>query len=631
MVISAMAAPSDPGETAVHFLEKVRAKNVNLEPGADTALTPQTSEAKRKEIARRLERMARDIGNDPLEVGAVKLDGDLAGVLVRKISGFDPNQMQVFPIALVKRGAEWLAAPVPASFENSGIGYAAALRKRLKVLENWMLREQALDLATLREQSAERMRHKIEEQLPAATLRTLSSRQAAERFLESCENRNLPAILGLLGGLATELPGDWPLRAKAAERSVAAGRDLSGPWRLLVSKDVLRAIVHQEEDGRSALVSLACLDPAGGLSPGSRPRVQLVHLDLSKSSDGLWRVNPPGYFLQKNEVPDDDSEEDLDSDLLDAFPAIIRKAYPATPKPSVEEARESVMTAMRKHGLPELMSLIRLDRDPAKARESCSSAAELWWKVRDPSSVCATMPLGIRTLEKNAAASFQIFSARYPDRFDFKTLHFEKSADGWLWVPKPSARTLSDFADWETRQSSQWSDAWQDTLLANCPVLEKFPNAAAPSGDEARMLVESWLAAIHDGDVAAALGLCARLNLADSKATLLRNLGYELIGALKYDQTPAITKVHREGEWTAVGTRIDSDGNSAFPLYPIVSTPTGPRILAEVDLSASGTRTRDFLNSTSLKRLRGFSPSAADSLQDLFTNYQKAALLPKNR
>ena len=85
MVVSAVAATSDPGETAMHFLEKVRAKNLNLEPGADTALSPQTLETKRQEIARRLDRLAADLGSDPLELGPVKLDRELAGVLVRKI------------------------------------------------------------------------------------------------------------------------------------------------------------------------------------------------------------------------------------------------------------------------------------------------------------------------------------------------------------------------------------------------------------------------------------------------------------------------------------------------------------------------------------------------------------------
>ena len=122
--------------------------------------SPEAADARQRanEIARRLDRMARDLGSDPLEVSAVKLDENFAAVLVRKIGGLDPSRLQVFPVALVKRGAEWSAAPLPASFENVGAGYATALRNRLQLLENWMLREQVVDLEKLREQSIKEMR-----------------------------------------------------------------------------------------------------------------------------------------------------------------------------------------------------------------------------------------------------------------------------------------------------------------------------------------------------------------------------------------------------------------------------------------------------------------------------------------
>src|SRR6478735_8880521 len=179
--LSAHAASTDPGTAALDFLEKVRLRSLNLEPGGDTALSAQTAVEKKKEIARRLERMAKDLGSDPLEVGEIKQDENFAAVLVRKTGGFDPSRMQIFPVALVKRGAEWAAAPVPASFENAGAGYAIALRKRLELLENWMLREQVADLENLREQSASRMRQKIEKSLTAKELKSYSATQAGER------------------------------------------------------------------------------------------------------------------------------------------------------------------------------------------------------------------------------------------------------------------------------------------------------------------------------------------------------------------------------------------------------------------------------------------------------------------
>ena len=150
-VLPVIGAPTEPGESAIAFLEKVRADSIDLSPGTDTALTPQTSRKKRRNIERQLDRMARDLGSGTLELGAVKQDGELAAVIVRKTGGFDPSHLQTFPVALVKRGTEWLAAPVPASFENAGVKYASHLKARLESLENWMLRERVLDLDTLQE------------------------------------------------------------------------------------------------------------------------------------------------------------------------------------------------------------------------------------------------------------------------------------------------------------------------------------------------------------------------------------------------------------------------------------------------------------------------------------------------
>jgi hypothetical protein len=130
--------------------------------------------------------------------------------------------------------------------------------------------------------------------------------------------------------------------------------------------------------------------------------------------------------------------------------------------------------------------------------------------------------------------------------------------------------------------------------------------------------VESWLKAAREGDVEAALRHCARLNKADSKTTVLRNLGYEMTGLQRASRLPAITAVQREGIWTAVAVDSVSDDNPSFPLYPVIQTPDGPRILIEVDLIASTSRSRDFLNRAALDRLQDLSPAAATALKRLF-------------
>lgn len=630
MAVTALAAPSDPGETAVHFLEKVRAKNLNLEPGGDTALSPQTSTQKRREIARRLDRMARDLGSDPLEVGAVKLDDDLAAVLVRQIGGFDPSRLQVFPVALVKRGAEWAAAPVPASFENSGVGYAAILRQRLALLEDWMLREQALDLEKLREQSTERMRRNIEKTLPAATLRTFTSSQAAERFLTACAQRNLPEMFGLLGGLAATLPNDWPLRLKAADAAVAAAAEVKHPWRLLLAPEVLRARVDFDEDGDTALVSIACLDPAGSPARAALPRIELVHLELSKTPDGLWRIDLPGNFLEDSGISDDPTDEDLDTDLLNQFPAKLAALYPPSPHPTAEQARQALLTSLQEGDPTHLIRLIRLDGDPKAARKSCVRAAHIWWALREPATVRCAVPLASHEAGEHAAAAFQFFSARNPDRLSLQILYFGKSSNGWYWTPEPRPETTKSFREWTDLQAQRWQDEWQPAFLSDCLVLDRFPAAGAPAADESRKLIESWLRAIRAGDVMAALRLTARLDTPDSNATLLRNLGYEITGARHNRHLPSVSGIHRGDIWSAVGTQNAPADPPACPLYPVIATPAGPRILLEIDLFASASRSRAFLNKTSFERLRKSNLPAADELMKLFSEHQTQVANPAN-
>ena len=629
MAVSALADSGNPGMAAVRFLEKVRGRQVNLEPGGDTAISPHTSEEKRREIARRLERMADDLGDDPLEAGAVRVDGELAAVLVRKAGGFDPSRLRVFPIAMSRRGAAWTPAPVPGSFENSGIGYAAALRQRLAGLENWMLREQAAELENLRELSAGHLRRNIELSLPASELRALGSKQAAERFLSACARRSLPEILGLLGGLAASPPEDWPLRLKAADAAVTSDAEMR-PWRLLMSKDVLRVPVHHEEDGdNKALFSLACLDPAdiGERPPGAR--IELIHLGISKSAEGFWHIDPPGDFIQGRNDGGESAGDDLDSELLNGFHGNLTRLHPPAPRTSARDAERTLISSLQNAAFPDLIGLIRPTSDAKANRDSLLRAARIWWTLRAPPAVRRAMHLAIKEDGGRAAALCQFFSAGHPDRLNLETIHFEKSADGWFWTPVPRPETESAFLAWQQSEAGRWRNEWQREFLKDCVEIGKLPDAGAPGEAESRAVVESWFHAIREGDVAAALRLTARANEADSGMRVLRNLGYEMTGCLRNLAMPVITGVQRGGIWTTVAVRTaPPDGKSAFPLYPLIRTPSGPRIMLEIDLFASDKRSRDFLNRTALERLRDSPALVIEELRRLLEKHQAAAIPP---
>lgn len=618
----ARGAASDPGKVAIDFLEKVRLGKLDLTPGADTALSAQTADDKKREIAKRLQRMGRELGTDPLELGEIKLDENFAAVIIRKVGGFDPSRLQVFPIALVKTGTQWSPAPVPASFENAGAGYAIALRKRLELLENWMLREQVIDLEKLRNEAMERMRQKIQTHLTIKELRSVGAMEAETRFISACEHGDLPTVLGLLGGLSASPPGDWPARLKAADAAILAGSQAKHPWRLLTSPDVLRFVVGHEEDQNSGHFSVACLDPSTHDTRSSLPRIEAVHFELSKSDDGLWQIDPPANFLQDNGSDGEETDDDLDADLLNEFPSKLRFAHPATPRQDARQIYQSVLASLKGENLPSLLQLTHLDEEPQAARKACESAAQIWWTFHDPATVRHAMPLAFEEDETSAVGLFQLFSPHDPEKSDFRTLYFSKSKDGWLWLPVPHPATQEKFQERIQAETKRWSGEWKAQLLTDSVELKDIAEHSPPNKEDAQKVVNAWLNATRSGDVKGALQLTTRLNDPDGGAAVLRNLGHEIISTRRSTGATEFSGIYQGKIWTAVGLKIDQGGKSTYPLYPVIQTPQGPRILIEIDLFAS--RGREFLNKTALARLRKFgTPAAADDLLLLFRDFEK--------
>lgn len=611
--LMAHASPAVPGQAAVEFLEKVRLGNISLEPGEDTAISPQTAEAKKRQISRRLDRMARDLGGDPLEIGTVMEDGDFAAVIIRKVAGFDPSKLQVFPVALVKKNTGWLAAPLPASFENAGAGYSISLRKRLESLENWMLRQQVEDLEKLREQSAAKTREKIESRLTVQQLRKYDAEKAGEAFLAACEEGDLPSVLGLLGGLGSQLPEDWAARLKAAERAFASGPDATRPWRFLLAPEILRVCVHREEQGNKALMSVACLDPAANGAGPAKPRIHVLHLELSKSGEELWQINLPSPFLAESKGRADDGDDGVDTDLVHRFAQEWVQTHPPTAQPTAELAQNALVSSLKDISPANMLRMAKLRTSPEAASADCLGATHFWSPFHDNSTFRHAMPLALKNEENLAVGLLQIFSSRDSERPDIRPVYFEKTPAGWLWMPLPGSGITEEFKTWIEDQIRVSSERWQDTLLSEVTVLDQ--SLQPPSAEEARNCVESWLAAIRKGDLPKALSLSARLSPSKSAANTLRNTGYEILAARRNRQPAVISGIYVGKSSAAVGIKTTRDDRPSYPLFPVVRTTAGPRVLIGTDLIASGNRSRDYLNRESLEQLA--KSGAADTSADL--------------
>jgi len=621
--LCAHATASDPGNAAIEFLEKIRSGKLDLTPGTDTAITPQTAERKKQQIASHISRIAKDLGQDPLQLSSVKIDENFAAVLVQKVNHLDPSRLQIFPIAMIKRGSKWLAAPVPASFENAGVGFAIPLRNRLESLENWMLRQQVLEIEKLREQAHSQLRQKIQNHLPIEEFRRHDSQRLAELFLTACETRDLPALLGLFGGLSTELPPDWPLRLKATRLALTQDLPDKIAWELLLSPRVLRLLIPQEAATDDGIFSIACLDPASRDSRTSLPRIVFLHFQFHRDQARIWQIDPPSSLLVHFPNTGATVEEDLDSDLLNSFSAHWQKTHPTLLAATAEQAQENFFKSLQGKNITHFLQLITLSGDPLAARQTLQTAAKLWWNLRGASAVTMAIPLHFAQAEDRALALFQQFSAKDPDRLNLKKIYFQRSSSGWSWVPEPDEPTRKLFETNPSAAPLPTTASWQAKLLVNSILLDQLPALPAPNESIARQTVTAFLAATTAGDLAAALKLTARLKDPKGNTTFLRNLGHEITTARRDSITTTLLSSYIGSKLTTIAASIEHNGNTNFPLYSVVQTSQGPRVLIEIDLFAR--RNQALLNRIALERLGNLgSMPAAEELAALLEQFQKS-------
>lgn len=585
----------DPGAAAMDFLGKVRDGNLDLEPGVDTALLEHITEGKRESIRKRIERLEAELAGGELELGEVKEAGGFAAAMIRKTGGFDSAGVQVFPVALVKRGEEWLPAPLPASFENAVAGYTLPVKEQLAALEGWMMSKRVSDLERLIADSAQRTRELIRKSIVGEDLEGDDLGKITDRFLEACEKRDRAAILGFLGGLTEPLPSDWSLRLKASVSAVGG----TGNWRPLVSPDVIRVRVHVESDSKDGTVSIAWLDPQRAATLG----VCLAHLSFSRDSEGQWRIDLPEALLYGVKDSDD---EGFDEDLLNGFAEKLRQADPAVYAPTALEAAAALMASLKSGGVRDALRKVDIGRRSRNGRVDFTEAAETWWSLNEPGTFREPVELGFREEGSLAVFAYQWFSVSEPDVFALRTLFFRKTEAGWLWCPGVIAKDgISDdsaLSKWVQEMEDEWRLSWRKSLMDTSVRLEEMTFTKPPSDDEAKALVAQWLAALERKDLSAALAASAWLGAGNEIPMIaLRNISYELANAGR--GKAEISAVHRSESWVAVTVRRDTGERIDHTFLTVAITPEGPRLLPEIDLIDEDTRSRNFLNKASFERL----------------------------
>ncbi|TAE78650.1 MAG: hypothetical protein EAZ65_04640 [Verrucomicrobia bacterium] len=629
---AALAAES-PGDAALSFVRGLAGEQgvVRLE---QSALDGGTTEKRRGEIESRLKRLGRGIRPDELRVLEEKIDGELAAVLLAQVNVNDVASVQVHAIGLVRSEDRWRPAPVPASFDSTGLSFRPGLLQRARDLETWMLHARGRHWVRLKNDAFALLRDAMLKESDLDELHESTPEQVVADFLAALRARSLPGALALVGGLEHPLPPEWDDSLVAIKRAFTASGEPHREWRLLSAPDALREIVLSGVDDTDAVVSIVALDPAADWR--ERPSARVMHVSLNRAKGGSWRILLPQVLLdpvgrELGRVDERLDEVDaFDAELLTRFPEKLRERIPAACEATPRAAAEALLKAFREPGLESLIARLDLSGEAAPALATLHRAARIWQRCRRPDDAAMPVLLDVHEVGDDACVLVQMFSAKPPDKASLEAFFLRRGSAGWTTSPgltRASGLGQSLQAEgirgWLAAARKARERDWSVGLPTR---LGGIAADSAPSEAEARRVVEEWRAAIVDGDVRGMLVRSACFDDHAGASRLLRNSGYEL----QARQRGEIIGCHRSGRWAAISMRVPpvpgDDSADAYPLHIVIASDEGPRVLSELDLFDPLTRGRDFLNRRVWERIAARLPDGArGELEAVFDKHRALA------
>lgn len=627
----APAAQQSPSEAAVMWLREVATGKAEEKPGENTALSPEATEEDVSDIRSSLGQLRKTLRTEDLKVVADKQDGDLAAVLVSQITDFDASTVQIHAVGLVKSADKWLPAPMPSSFNSTGLSFRPGFLQRVKDLESWMLLARTEQLVRLKNDAFSLLNEEMRKFKTPDELHEATPEKLAGDFISAVQARDLPAVLALLGGLEDPRPADWDDIYKVTSRMLRKKEITHPQWRLIGAPEAARAIVAAESGIDEPLVTIVALDPAGNYRV--TPKAHMIDLPFVRSKSGTWRIRlthdlmapetrrAPGQSNRDIAQAEEDRRRKEEQDalqeapFLEKFPEKLAAASPPQREQTAREAAAQLLTALRAPSLTPVCAHMDLHTTPATALNALSRAGRLWQRIHLPFSEATPVLLEVHESGDDAWALVQMFSARDSGDPSIECLFFKRNAEGWLANPGFSGESALPYTTDELAISQllEPSLAARDAEWWN-GLIQKIGGVAAdsaPAEDEARKIVEESRKAVAAGDALRYFALSACLDDERGPLDMLKACSNDLTGR----QAGEILAIHRAGRWTAVSLRVPpmegDDSADSYPMVVLATTAGGTRILPEINLFDPLTDNRGLRNRTVLERVGTRLPEGA--------------------
>lgn len=646
--LSGPVAGQGPEEAALAFLEDVKAEELPIgELLEGSALSPFCGERKRNRIAERLTRLRESLRRNAvvLSVAGQRMEGEYAGVLLAAKSEYNPLGVEVYAVGLKMTRGEWKAAPVLGGFENVDVGFDLGVERRLGELEKWMGRERTLLRGRLESGAEERFRRRIARAIPEKLLSSGEPREVVGAFLEACVAHDLPAVLAILGDHDGGADPGWDRLRSTVSRGLQ-GLDRSGAWRMLASPSVVRLVAAERRKGSSAEVAALFYVPNDPATP------KLAWFRVSNHR-GKWRVNLPDVFREADErALRLHASRWLEPDQVDdRFRKEFAKLFEASRKPlrraDAAGMGRLVETILQGDDLGEVFRCLHRhpEIDDGERKLAYAELAKLWASFQRGGEGSSRGML-VETLRQGEAGLlvFNEVSGVRLDRVQLTSVLLIKGEDGWGIAPgivargnfnrlgekarKDQAVVFAQFVEQRGELERKAASRFLDRFSKATPAADREISA-----DDARTLVDRFRRLLRRGQLLEAFDQCSLVDRGDGAWEALRALSYEYRGAKQASGPDRVLAVQREGPWAAVSLRAPSGAGDEpdYPMYLVVATDGGPRLVVDVGLRLVTNKGREILNDRTWERIDArMDKEEAGLVRRLFREHVSACTADRN-
>lgn len=624
-------------QAAIQYLNKLAQGKIDL--SEDTALSPHCGINKRKIIREQLVFLQNTHfkQGDHFKFEAKKISGDFAAILVRSENKSTPLNTRIHSVALLHRDNQWKPAPIPGSYSNTGYGYEEETETTVRTLEQWMSREKALRESAARKKAGNTFLTSIIEYEKKLNLDKLSQKQAVLNLIKQCRKKNLLSILACMGAGSDELSDTIEENVNIISLGLS-NNSTSNEWHLLTKPSVIVQPMKTDAKKKDVVI--------GFWTPLAKKPARLLYFSTFQAKGKTFTQLP--QELKNAMFPENERQHQRwqhrrgdHDELLEKLPAALLKNHPAYLFPDDNQPLvDRFIKALNAHDFSDCLRLLPREgdffSDAANQKQALTELSNLWGNIER----LKTSPLADINLiaeENLALLPLQYAKNNRPGEFQLIKIWLLKESDGWHIVPekllhqyanqtiKTTIRKIElKLRSMEEEQREKFSQSLMTKTITLSPPLTLDP----VSPEKAEATLTQFRTFLRSKETTSALNQCAVLK-GTSSAQTLKTFNYAIRGAADHRDNDYVLGINSAGKWTSISIRTESKTSKTceYPLYLIVNTEKGPKILLDIDLRHATNKGRRLINSRNLNKLKkALTEDRLAHIQILIDKHEKLAM-----